>query len=197
MPLNRNEKVKGARKALPPVTAGTYMGRIVQIVDVGMQPQEDYQTKEAKDPKEILMVAVEFPKLRLETDEGDKPRWLSKQFKLIDESNPYYANSSVAKVLDPLLNGSKDFGDLINVAVMCNIGHTSGGNPKIISMSAAPEEIPVPDLENNPAVFDFYSPDIDIFKDLPPWIQRICAGSIDYEGSDLQTLVDVSGVDVS
>lgn len=201
MPLNKKKNVgKTNRTPLPPIAVGTYMGRIAGVVDVGMQPQEDYNTKEMKPPKEVFHIIVEYPKIRIEVDGEDKPRWLSKQIRVSNQKNedgsenPYYVNSAMCKIVDPLLGGEDNIGSLVNKPVMTGIGETSGGNAKIVTINAAPEEVPVPELENPTLVFDFYDPDIEVFKKIPKWMQKSCMEAVDYEGSTLETMVEVAGL---
>lgn len=199
MPLNTKKNTGQARNKieLPDIDAGTYMGRISGVVDVGLQPQEDYTTKEAKPPKEEFHVIVEFPKLRVEVDGEDKPRWLSKKFRVSNKynsdgsENPYYQNSAMAKWVEPLMTGD-NVDSIVNLPVMCSIGHTSGGNPKITTLNKAPDEVNVPELENSTVVFDFYEPDVDAFESMPKWMQKCCLEAIDFEGSQLSTLLDVA-----
>ena len=185
----KDRKDQNNRTPLPEIKAGTYMGRIVSVVDVGVQPQEDYETKEEKPPKEECFIAVEFPKLRMERDEEDLPRWLSKKFKVMGPQEFGYENSNVKKMLENLMEDG-DWSTLVDVPVMCSIAHTVTGNPKIVSMTSVPEGVEVPALENEAVVFDFYDPDLEVFNKLPAFMQKITTEAVDFSGSDLERLLD-------
>lgn len=201
MPLNTKQNKStytGKKKELPEIKAGTYTGRIALVADVGIQPQKDWQTGEEQPAKEIIHVVVEFPKIRLDVDGEDKPRWIGKQFKVVNKYNAdgsyneYYENSGMFKIIEPLMTG-EDVGSIINSQVICQIGHTKSGNPKIVTMGAVPEGLEVPELENPQVVFDFYNPDADEFNKLPKWMQKVCLEAEDYETSNLKNVLELTG----
>jgi len=203
MPLNakRNNNSSSKKIDLPEIKKGTYTGRVACVVDIGVQPQKDWQTGEDKPAREELIFIFEFSKLRMDVDGESKPRWLTKSFKIVDKYQPdgsyneWYEKSGLYKQVDPILPDEDDYSSAIGVPIMCQVGHTKSGNPKVITVTPTPEELPVPELENDPVVFDFYDPDIDAYNKLPNWLKTKCKEAVDYEESTLKALLDVAGDD--
>lgn len=197
--------------------AGTQMGRIARIVCTGLQHQTmwDEKTKSSKGlywkPKEeqvkgannqtyvdtgnpvtnvIFKVTVEFPSVRAKNEDGEDigSAWLSKDY------NPR------SKQLTALLEvtGGTDAEALLNMPVMCPIGFSSGGNAKIMSIAAAPEGVPVAELENGHNGFNIYEPDRNVWEKLPKFVQDECKNALDFKKTKLYDLLNsgpVPGVD--
>ena len=183
-------KVKKRNKTnkAPLVPNGSYMGRVVQVIGLGVQAQSDWQTKETLPSKERVIITVEFPTLRMKVNGEDKPRWFSKQYTVSD-----HEASTMAKTILPLLD-EEDDGDLfklIGKTVLCGIGLTSGGNNKIAYIAAPMDGVDVGPLENETNAFNFYEPDFDEFLKLRKWQQKVILEAEDYPGSDLEALCDV------
>ena len=190
MPLNI-KKIKTKSNA-PEIKAGSYMGRVVQVIGLGTQSN----TTQEGEVKEIdqVMITVEFPTLRMKIGEDDKPRWLNKRYKV-----SMHEASSMVKQLVPLLENidKDDLRDLINVPVMCTIGKTKTGNPKIVAIGAAIDGVEVGELENETSAFDFDDPNFDEFLKLRKWQQALIMEAVNYDGSSLQQLIDVDGFELS
>lgn len=193
--------------------AGTQMGRIVQVINMGLQHQtmwnpsikqsqklywkpKEEQVKGQNNQTPVdtgqpvsnvkFKITVEFPNVRAKDEDGtDKgPAWLSKDY------------SPKSKELIALAESFDidDAGKLIGKPVMCPIAFTTGGNAKIKSIAAAPEGVPIPEIESEEKirVFDYYEPDIAVFNSLYTFIQNEIKEALDYEGSKLSKLVVAS-----
>src|SRR5574341_1285327 len=69
----------------PPLDPGVYPTRLVQLIDLGLQPQRPYQGKEKPPAHEIMMTyefVDEFLKDENDEDIEDKPRWYSETLPL-------------------------------------------------------------------------------------------------------------------
>jgi len=184
-----------------------YFGRVVSIINMGLQHKSMWDNGSSKPlywkPKEqqvkgannqtyvdtgnpvtgvVFSVTVELPKLRVKTEEGEElgPMWVSKDF------------GPKSKELLAMLEGmgTYNLSDLINTPVSVTLGTTSGGKPKMAAISLAPEEVTVPELENDMTVFDFYDPDVEVFNKLPNFRQNNIKASLEFEGSKLQQLLN-------
>jgi hypothetical protein len=181
---------------LEPLDPGVYPGRLVQVVDLGVQPQKPYKGED-KPPIQEVMLTYEFVDEFIKDEEGNdienKPRWYS-------ETIPFYSlNADRAKstqrihALDP--EGVHN-GDLaLMVGSPCNITlvHNNSGDKLYVNIAgiATMRERDVkkcPELKNPPKVFDLSNPDLEIFGSLPEWIQDKIKKNLKYQGSPLQKL---------
>jgi hypothetical protein len=191
--MSLNLKKNSSKKSsMPEVKAGSYMGRIVQVIGLGIQPQEDWKTKEPKKPAEKVLITVEFPTIRMDIDGESKACWVSKKYTVST-----YEMSSMYKQIIPLLDGSMDLNDLLGGSVLCQLGHTENGNLKVVSIGPPLDGIEVAELENPPKSFDFYEPDIENYKGLYKWQKDEMKNAVDFDGSTLQRLIEIEGDDES
>lgn len=186
MTLN-TKKMGGSKVDFGRVEDGTYPARLVQIIDLGVQPQTDWQTGEDKDPAPRAIFTFELPTERIEVKDEDKPRWYSKEYTLSMGKNA--ALPKLIKALSP--KGDVDtLPDLLGKDCMISIGTTSGGKAKITGVTKTVVGMKVPDLENKPSAFDFSEPDVDIYKTFPEWIRNKIKEAVNYPGSELEELLN-------
>lgn len=183
MSLNFNEMpTGGSKKSYPKIGKCTTLGRIVSIIDVGTQPQTDWQTKQPTDPKHIIMITFELPnkKITIKDNDGneiEKPRWITKDY-LMSNSEM----SSLYKLKKELVPDAESAIELLNAPCMVGIGVTTGGNDKIVTVSQPVEGVEVPELSIDAFYFDFDHPDIELFNGLLKWQQEKVKSALDYNG---------------
>ena len=158
------------------VENGVYAARIVRVIDLGRQKQTDYKTQEVKtyddgNPmiKPEVWVDFEFPTERIEVNGEDRPRWLGKSLVISAHEKSGLYQVMRAAGLDPK-RGNVD--DLIGKAVQVEVGTTSGGKAKIVSVSPLMKGMIVGELENETAVFELGDPDPGVFASLPKFLQE-------------------------
>jgi hypothetical protein len=194
MALNANKS--GGNKDFPKqdnIEPGVYPARLVQLIDLGLQPQRAFQGKD-KPPCQEIMLTYELVDTFMKDEEGndleDKPRWIS-------ETLPFYGlfaeNAKSTKrylAFDPTQEWGGDFvkalGQPINVAVVNNVsGERTYDNVATISAMRPRDVDKCPDLVNEAKAFDLDAPDMDIFNKLPKWIQDKITGNLNFAGSVL------------
>lgn len=195
MSLNAN-KAGGGKEfvAQPNIAAGVYPGRLVQIIDLGLQPQKPFQGKDKPPIQEIMYtyeLVDEFMKDEDGNDIEDKPRWIS-------ETMPFHGlyaeNAKSTKrynAFDP--DGSFD-GDVtkaigmpLNIAIVNNAkGDKVYDNVGAVNTMRPKDAEKCAPLKNDPKVFDLDAPDMDVFNKLPKWIQDKIKGNLNFNGSVLQ-----------
>lgn len=185
-------------------------GRAVLIIDLGTQHNTDIKTRKpqyhvldaegkwAKDGNDFLYttedtgapdlspkvyINFELPTKRIDVDGESKPRWIGKEYTLSGGQN-----ALLPKVLAAA--GVEDLPSLLDKPVMISVGVTSGGNDKITAVSPPMDGMEVGLLENTPVVFDFDEPDMEQWDKIPNWLQNKIKEAVNYEGSDLQKLVE-------
>lgn len=213
MSMNPTTYQKPTGKIESNFKVGTQMGRIVQVLNVGEQHQtmwndktkqmqklywlpKEEQTKEKKQTVQendnpvtsvLFKITVEFPNVRSKNEQGEDigPAWLSKDF------------GAKSRALAALMESFEktNLGAIAGEAVMCPIGFTSGGKPKMTSIAAAPEGVPVPEIEHKEkiVVFDFYEPDMEVYEKLYDWQKDVLKQAVDFPGSKLEKMMSTSG----
>lgn len=189
-------KAKGPQQE--PIDAGSCPARVVQILDLGMQPQPDYQG-EAKPPAHEMMLTYEFLDEYCVNEAGEvdeeKPRWLSETFPLRSLDSDLAKSTKRYKALDPEEKFDGDFTKLIEtpctVVVVQNVGKGKNAgkvynNIQGVSAMRPRDAAKAPELVNPPKVFVLDEPDLEVFGSLPTWLQDKIKGNLEFDGSALQ-----------
>lgn len=205
MGLNAKNASGGGKKfpRQPPLEPGTYPGRVVQIIDLGLQPQRPFKGEE-KEPAHEMMVTYEFvDEFCVDLDEDsdtyneimeDKPRWLSETFPLYNLKSERAKSTKRYMALDPNEEYEGDWTQLANtpcnISVVNNAG--KGKNEGIIFenidgiSSMRPKDVArCAELVNPPKVLDRDNPDLEVFKSLPEWLQDKIKEGLDFEETAL------------
>lgn len=183
MSLNRNEIVsdKPKGKDFGRLEDGPVLARIVSVIDLGLQEQTDWKTKEKTDPKKIVMITYETPDEMITYEKGGeevtKPRWISKDYTL-----SFHEKSALTSLVDALNPNLQSLDELLNVPCMVTIGSTSTGNAKVISVAKPMKGAVVGELQSDTFHFDFSHPDMELFDALLEWQQNKIKSALDYNG---------------
>ena len=161
---------------------GNHLARIVSVIDFGLQPQTDWQTKEPKEPKEVVMITYETPNetIEIEDKEGnktEKPRWISKEYTL-----SFHEMAALRKLVNALNPNLESLDELLNVPCMITVGSTSTGNAKITAVSKPMKGMEVPELAGDSFYFDFSEPNMELFNGLYEWQQNKIKEALNYNG---------------
>lgn len=166
---------------------GVYPARLVQLIDIGEQPQEDLKTGEVKGFARELWMTFEFPTERIEVDGEDRPRWQSRQVKL--SFNKRSNLTKYLKALDPK-GKSKTIEELLGATCQVEIGSTSTGKAKIVNVSSLMKGMQVGELENPTKSFDMDNPDMEVFEGLPDFLKEKMQNARNYPNSKLAEIQD-------
>lgn len=185
----------------PELESGTYPARLVQVIDLGLQPQRPYQGQ-PKPPKHCIMTTYELNDEFMLDEEGepdeDRPLWVGEDLPM----NPL--NSDLAKstkrylALDPDQNHEGDWtaviGEAVNVTIVLNpSGDRVYQNIASTAVMRAKDKARLAPLKNEPKVFDLSEPDLSVFTSLPEWIQDKIKSNLEYAGSKLEKLLSGGG----
>ena len=182
----------------PLLEEGTYKARVVQIIELGLQPQRAYQGKE-KPPVDMLYITYELADEFMLDEAGeeieDKPRWMSEDF-------PYYSLecdmakcNKRLKAIDPKNKVEGDWARVCGAPCNVTFSHAVKGDKTYVNVAAVTsvrdKDIKgMPKLVNPPKVFDIDEPDMEIFEALPKWLQDKIKGNLNYKGSVLEDAVN-------
>ena len=117
MATNANKvRTKSSGPKQPLIKAGGYPGRVVQVIDYGLQPQS--YNGEVKDPANEIGLTYELVDEFCVAEDGtvqeDKPRWISESFPLHSLKAEKAKSTQRYKILDPSGKFGGEFLDLIN-----------------------------------------------------------------------------------
>jgi hypothetical protein len=185
------QKDRVQQEALEP---DVYRARLVQIIDMGLQPQKPYMGKD-KPPVNEIALTYELVDEFMKDEEGneleDKPRWIS-------ETLPFYGlfadkakSTQRYNAFDPEGVFDGDFAKCINVPVNVTVVNNVSGdkiynNVGNVAPMSAKKAATCPELVNKSKVFDLDNPDMEVFNSLPKWIQDKISSNLNFQGSALQ-----------
>lgn len=199
MGINANNvpKTGGNFKPAEAMEAGNYPCRIVQVIDLGLQPQRAWQGEE-KPPAYSMMVTYEFTDEFMRDDDGnemtDKPRWLSEEFPLRSLDSELAKSTKRMKALDPDFNCGGDWSKLVGEPCMVTVTVSEGkgknagrtfNNIGGVSAMRSRDADRTPALVNPPKIFDLDAPDLEVFGSLPEWLQEKVKTNLEFKGSAL------------
>lgn len=200
MSLNARKVKSNAGPKAPAMEAGAYPARLVQVIDLGVQPQEFAGEKKA--PKREIMVTYEFtdefmPDVDGNPDE-EKPRWLSERFPLNNLDSDLAKSTKRYYALDPNEEFEGDWTQLVGLPVLVTVTKKSrdDGDRNYIGGTAAPrpkDAAKYPSLVNEPRVFLIDEPDLEVFEQLPEWIRDLITDSLEFKGSALDEALNSGG----
>lgn len=186
------------RKRPDPLDSGSYPARVVQMVILGVQASRPYKGEE-KPPRLTIRITYEMLDEFMKDEEGndldDKPRWLSEEFPFMSLKADLAKSTKRYFALDPDDKADGDWSKLIGAPCVVTIVQEADKRPgndriyeKVANVSAMrpKEAAKAPELKNPPLVWDFYNPDLDVFKNFPDWVQEKIKSAVDYPGSALE-----------
>ena len=194
MTLNAR-KIKSGGPAPQPVEPGSYPARLVQVIDMGLQPQ--VYLGEKKDPKNEIMVTYELLDEFMKDEEGndidDKPRWISETFSLNSLNVDRAKSTQRYMAFDPELTFDGDWSKLLEVPVIVTLVNKASKKDKdkvytnvaAVSTMRSKDASRAKALVNDSKFFDLENPNLDTFLTLPEWVQTKIKGNLDFDGSAL------------
>lgn len=178
-----------------------YPGRLVQIIDFGLQAQRPYKGQDKPPANEIGLtyeLSEEFMKNEKGEEIPEKPRWVSETLPLHNLKAEKAKSTQRYLALDPTNANEGDFSQLLgapcNITIVVedgkgkNIGKKYENIANVATMSAKKAD-KLPPLVNEAKFFDLDKPDVAVFKSLPEWMQKKIKGNLNYNGSPLQILL--------
>ena len=182
------------------VEPGTCPARVVQIIDLGVQPQRPYKGQE-KPPIHCIQLTYELVDEFMKDEDGndveDKPRWLSEDFPLHNIGADLAKSTKRYKALDPEMHHEGDFGAVLGAGCNVLVGtyiSKKDGKPRNkvgdVSAMRAKDLAKLEPLVNEPKVFSLEEPDMEVFLSLPQWLQDKIKGNLEYQGSPLQAALE-------
>lgn len=182
----------------PNLEPGLYPARLVQIIDLGLQPQRPYLGQPKPPANEIQLTYELVDSFMIDKDGKeleDKPRWVSETIPLLNLKADKAKSTQRYMALDPTVADGGDFVKQIGKPVNVNIVNNKGKDGKVYdNVSAIAPMRPrdaerTPELVNPSKVFVLDDPNLEVFNSLPEWLRDKIKENLNYEGSALQKLV--------
>jgi len=181
-----------------PIENGTYPCRLVQVVDLGLQPQRPYKD-EPKPPAHEIMLTYEFLDEYCKDKDGKedeaKPRWLSETMPLRNLEQDLAKSTKRYNAIDPDCVHDGDFTELVGLCAMVTVANRES-NGKVytnitnLSSMRAKEAAKAPELVNPSKVFLMDEPDLEVLSSLPDWLQDKIKANLEYSGSVLEAALE-------
>jgi len=184
------------------IEAGTYPARVVQVLDLGLQPQRPYKGEE-KPPAHEIQLTYEFVDEFCLDEDGkemeDKPRWLSESMPFRSLESDLAKSTKRYHAIDP--DGTFDGDFTLLVGATCMVTITCKPNQKgedrnyvnSVSFMRPKEAAKCPELVNPPKVFLLDEPDLEVLGSLPKWLQEKIESNLEYAGSALDAAQNGGG----
>jgi hypothetical protein len=195
MALNA-KKVQGGGPKAEPLAPENYPARLVEVLDLGLQNQRAWKGK-AKPPCHEIQLTYELGNEFMKDEDGNddtsRPRWVGERIPFHNLSQEKAKSTLRYRALDPTEEFGGDFTQLIGRACLVNIVQNDKDGTiynNVGGVSPPIKGLEVPELVNDPKVFDMDNPDMDIFNNLPEWLKEKMMGNLEYEGSALQAAVE-------
>ena len=189
------------------IDAGSYPARVVQIIDLGVQPQRPHQGK-TKPPVQMIRITYEFVDEFCLDEAGeeqlDKPRWVSEDIPFYSLDADRAKSTLCYKALDPEDVNDGDFEGLIDTPCNVTITKTQGkgknsdkeyNNISAVSGMRPKDRKKCEPLVNEPVFFSIDSPVKDDFDKLSDYVKDKIKEGLEFEGSPLDKLLKGLPVD--
>lgn len=204
MAINSKTAPSGGGTTQEAIEPGSYPGRLVQIIDFGLQAQEF--EGESKPPRKEIGTTYELLDEFMKDDEGeditDKPRWQSESFPLHNLAADRAKSTQRYFALDPRDEYDGDWEKLLGTPVMITITQAAGkgknkgkvyNNIASVSTMRAKEAAAAPKLKNEPRFLDLEvvnDANLQLFTDLPQWIRDKIKKGLEWQGSEFQIALE-------
>lgn len=181
----------------PLIEPATYPARLVQLIDLGLQPQKPFAGKD-KPPMQEIMLTYELVDVFMVDADGndveDKPRWISETLPFHNLKADKAKSTQRYLAFDPKEEWegdlSKALGEPINAVLVQNQqGDKVYTNVGGLSAMRAKDAEKCPALKNPTTLFTLDEPDLAVFNKFPKWIQEKIQKNLNYSGSKLEAML--------
>lgn len=198
MGLNASKINFGGGFRQPNLEPGPYPGRLVKVIDLGLQPQS-YQGEEKPPARKINVTYELLDEFMVDEDDNvqeDKPRWISETMPLHNLQADRAKSTQRYLALDPQQKYGGDWAQLLGTPCVVTVVNNPGSgknadrvfdNVGTLSPMRVKDADKAPALINDPVFFDCEEPDMEVFNKLPDFIKSQITSNLEFQGSILQT----------
>ena len=181
-----------------PLDPGTYPARLVQVIDLGVQPQRPFKGQPKPDIQMISLtyeLVDTFLKDKDGEDDEARPRWLSETMPLHSIKNEKAKSTQRYKAFDKENDDDGDWfaqiGKPVNVTVAINqVDDKVYENVSALGPMRDRDAARCPELVNDPRLFAIDAEDTwGAFEGLPQWLREKIEGARNVPGSGFATFL--------
>lgn len=181
----------------PVIEPGLYPARLVQLIDLGLQPQKAYQGKD-KPPMQEISLTYELTDVFMKDEDGndleDKPRWISETLPFHNLKADKAKSTQRYLAFDPKEEWEGDFTKALGLPINVVLVHNQVGDKvytNVASLAAMrPKDAEKCEALKNPTtLFSLDDPDLAVFNKFPKWIQEKIQKNLNYAGSKLEGML--------
>lgn len=176
---------------------GVYPARLVQVIDLGLQPQRAYKGEDKKPAHEVHFTFELCDTFMVDKDGNDiedKPRWASTSLPLYPLFADRAKSTKLANAIDPDQKLQGNFGEMLGMPLNVEISTDHKGDKTYVNILGftkmrEKDAAKLEELKNPTKVFDLDEPDLEVFNSLPEWLRKKIQGNLGYQQSPLQKLL--------
>ena len=180
---------------------GVYPSRLVQVIDLGLQPQRAYKGEDKKPAHEVHFTFELCDTFMVDKDGNDiedKPRWASTSLPLYPLFADRAKSTKLANAIDPDQKLQGNFGEMLGMPLNVEISTDHKGDKTYVNILGftkmrEKDAAKLEELKNPTKVFDLDNPDVEVFNSLPDWLQKKIKGNLGYAHSKLSALLGDEG----
>jgi len=193
-----NQKKGGGGVPQDLIEVGTIPGRVVRIIDLGLQPGGSFEGKDKPNSYQVD-VTYELVDVFMKDKDGkedeSKPRWISENFPMHHPSADLAKSTKRCNAFDPNHTCNYDLAKMIGAPCMITIVHkVSKGktfaNVGNVSVMRDKDKEKCPELKNESVMFTLDDPDLEVFNKFPDWLKDKIKGNLEFKGSKLDKLLN-------
>lgn len=180
-----------------------YPGRIVQVIDLGIQKRKPYLGV-AKPPCNQIWITYELCSEFLPNEDGTddltKPRWVSEKLNAFPMTVDNAKSTIRMNAIDPAGTLDGDWTRALDVPVLVQVVNNEYQGKmyeNVGSVSQPMKGQTVEPLVNQSKFFDCDYPNKDVFDSLPQFLQDIITGGVEWKGFDAQAEPATAGPEVA
>lgn len=174
--------------------SGVYPGRLVQVIDMGLQAQRPYQGQDKPPAQEIMLTYELVDTFMVDADGNDledKPRWVSEMIPLHNLKADKAKSTQRYNALDPNMEFDGDFSQCVDIPCNITLVQNKKADKTYVNVAGIAAMRPkdaqkCEPLKHEAKVFDLDAPDMDVFNSLPEWIQTKIKSNLNYKQSTLE-----------
>ena len=172
---------------------GVHFARVVVLSDIGHQPGFKWSGGEV-DSSYKLELVYELVNTQM-SEKDDRPFWVAEEVTNTDNER----GKLKSRVLATGASFSK-IEEMVGKPVMLTIEHNDKGYPKVTNVAGVPAGTQIPELRNEPVVFDIYADPahVDAYLGFPEFKQNKIKDALDFAETPLyKALVEQGHMDES
>jgi len=200
MSLNANNLPYNGGSKSEPIEPGVYPGRVIRVIDLGVQPNRSKKYPD-RPPMYQIRMEYELPTVFMKDAEGNddeaRPRIIGEDFNFLSMKADKATSTKRMKAIDPKNDLDGNFSLLVGRPCTVTVVNSAPSAKGIIysnvgGVASGMKGMPVPEAKSPSYFFDLDVPDMEVWESLPDFIKKKIREGIKFESTVLaHNLADV------